>query len=139
MPPNSSVQQMSNLFVLLRAGGLPLAALGVLLTIAGLFIVLRPQRRTVVAWYAAISLLPGALAVMLVYAACTDFTTMAASAEPPKPSEFAAAVGRAMSFSFFGLISVLVPETLAIIAFLRVPTSDSSGSGGPFANDYQAM
>ena len=120
------VQQISNLTYLLKAGGLPFLVMGVLMGIVGLILVLKPRRTSTVAIYAFVSLLPGVIATIMVYTACTEFVEMGTSLVAPKPAELFGVIGRAMGRCFYGLLATLIPMLLAIIAFLRAIPSNSA-------------
>lgn len=122
------VQRMSNLGYLLQAGGLPFLAMGLVLVLAGLILLMKRRQRVSVAIYACCLLLPGVVALVAVYTACSEFVELASSPDVPRPAELFGVLGRAMGRCFFGLLATLVPMLLAIIAFLRVrsPEHDQS-------------
>lgn len=120
--PEAPAKLMSTIEYLLGAGGLPLLLIGLVLSVVGLLMVTRPVNRRAIAIYAILSLLPGVLAAYAIYSGCVEFREMAtatATAELPKPSDFADVAGRAMSNGFWGTIGMILPSLLAIIAFAR--------------------
>lgn len=118
-------EQISNLTYLLKAGGLPFLILGLVIGIVGLVLVLKPRRTSTVAIFAFVSLLPGVIAMIMVYTSCSEFVEMGSSPAPPKPAELFGIIGRAMGRCFYGLLATLIPMLLAIIAFLRTIPSNS--------------
>lgn len=123
------VQQISNLTYLLKAGGLPFLVMGVLMGIVGLILVLKPRRTSTVAIFAFVSLLPGVIAMIMVYTSCSEFVEMGSS-PAFKPAEVFGVIGRAMGRCFYGLLATLIPMLFAIIAFLRAIPSGSGLSQG---------
>jgi hypothetical protein len=122
----AQVQQMSNLTYLLQAGGLPFLVMGVIMGIVGLILLLKPRRTVTAAIYAFVSLLPGVIALISVYTACSEFVEMGSSPAPPKPAELFGVIGRAMGRCFYGLLATLIPMLLAIIAFIRASPNGSA-------------
>ena len=68
---------------------------------------------------AVLSFLPGIFAMVGICTASQRFTEMATSPNPPKPAEFAAVTGAAMSYGFLGIASTIVPVMLGLLAFRR--------------------
>lgn len=66
-----------------------------------------------------LSAIPGIIAIIAIYMACTEFIEMTTSDTPPKPAIFAAVAAKAMPFGFFGLLSTIVPILLGGLAFRR--------------------
>lgn len=123
-PDQEAPLQMSNIEYLLSAGGMPLLLFGAVLSIVGLLMATRPVNRRAIGIFAILSLLPGLLAAYGIYTGCIEFRAMAASDMPPKPADFAAVAGRAMSQGFWGIVGTSLPSFFAVIAFLR-SSSDS--------------
>lgn len=98
---------------------MPLLAFGLILSLWGLWNICKPQTTGQVLSQLVLSSIPGIIAVVAVYAACTDFMEMAAATTPPKPAAFAATAGRGMSFGFFGLLSTIVPMLLGAVGLRR--------------------
>jgi hypothetical protein len=112
--------QSSVLVWLVRSGGWPLLLLGLVFAAVGvLLMVIRPSRVAVVV-HALLSLLPALIGLFAVYAAASDYSGLASSPSPPKPTEFAEVTGRAMSFSFFGLLGTLLASFFAVLALSRL-------------------
>lgn len=123
---------LSPLSFLLSAGGLPLLAFGIVLSLWGLWNIFRTQNSVPILAQLTLSLLPGMIAIVASYLACADFTEMATAETAPKPATFAAAAGRAMSYGFFGLLSTVIPVLLGTVAIrnhcarLRSVSSDAA-------------
>ena len=116
----SEVQPRSipTLLWLLQSGGFALLALGFFVALIGIVLVIRPNRTATTAM-AFLSLIPAILGLILIYSAATAYCEMAASPTPPKPAEFSAVTGRAMSYSFCGLLGATLPIFVACLALLR--------------------
>ncbi len=123
MHAEENVQQLSEIPFLLRAGGNYLLFLGVVLALWGLVNVLIPRMRALILMQSLLSLLPGLLAMMAIYSACTELAVLAASPTLPKPADLAQLAGYAMSCGFWGLAGTMVPMTLGLLALWR--------AGGP--------
>lgn len=121
MPIETDAPQMSTIVYLLRSGGSPFLAFGLLLAIAGIVLILIRPSRTLVLIYAVVSLIPGLLAMVAVFGACSEFIEMSGSPQLLKPTDFANVAGRGMSCGFFGLFSTLISSLLAALAFFRAP------------------
>lgn len=122
----AQIEQISNLACLLKSGGLPFLVMGLVLGIAGLILLLKSRRRSTAAVFAVVSLLPGFIAMILVYMACSEFVEMGTSPTIPKPAEVFGIIGRAMGRCFYGLLATLISMLLAIIVLLRARPSDSA-------------
>lgn len=110
---------MSVFRFLLLAGGMPLLAFGLILSLWGLWNIFQPRSTFQILSQLVWCSVPGIIAMVAIYLACMDFSEMAAATKPPKPATFAAVAGRAMSFGFFGLMSTIVPMLLGAVAIRR--------------------
>jgi hypothetical protein len=119
MPDNAESVAMSPLRFLLPAGGMPVLAFGIILSLWGLWNIVRPQSPRRILSPMVLSSIPGIIAIIAIYMACTEFIEMTTSETPPKPWMFAAVAAKAMSFGFFGLLSTIVPILLGGLAFRR--------------------
>ena len=115
----AEVVRISDFAFLLQAGGAPLLALGAGLAIWGFVNLLWPRNRHLILLQSLASLVVGIGAAVAVYGACHDFAELASLPNPPKPKEFAEAVGRAMSYSFCGLLATVTPLLLGAVAAWR--------------------
>ena len=104
---------------LLPAGGMPVLAFGIVLSLWGLWNIFKPQSPRRILSPMVLSSIPGIIAIIAIYMACTEFIEMTTSETPPKPFMLAAVVAKAMSFGFFGLMSTVVPVLLGALAFSR--------------------
>ncbi len=120
--PEAQSQQIPTILWLLKSGGFAPLALGLILSVIGIVLVIRPNR-TASTILAFLSLLPGILGLIFVYSAATDYAEMAVSPRVPKPADFAAITGRAMSFSFCGLLGTILPIFVAVLALSRASNS----------------
>ncbi len=128
MPAEVEVQQLSTFLILLRAGGLPMFGLGLLFSLWGVLNVARPQSRHLILVQTLLSLLPGVLAMLAIYAASANFLAMAVLPTSPKPSELADVTTYAMSCGFFGIAGTIMPVALGLIAFWRLGNKASASS-----------
>ena len=119
MPDHVESVVMSPLRFLLPAGGMPVLAFGIILSLWGLWNIFRPPSPRRILSPMVLSTVPGIIAIIAIYIACTEFIEMTTSEAPPKPAMFAAVAAKAMSFGFFGLVSTIVPVLLGGLAFLR--------------------
>ena len=120
--PDEELQQIPTILWLLKSGGIAPLALGLLLAAIGIVFLIRPNRMasTILAFA---SLLPALVGLIVVYSAAADCAEMAVSPTAPKPAEFAAIIGRAMSNSFCALLGTLLPVFFAVLAMLRAFSS----------------
>jgi purine-cytosine permease-like protein len=116
--PEAQPQQIPTIVWLLKSGGVAPLALGLILAVIGIVLVIRPNR-TASAILAFLSLLPAIFGLIVVYSAAADYAQMAVSPTPPKPAEFAAITGRAMSYSFCGLLGTILPVFIVVLALSR--------------------
>ena len=116
--PVAQPQQIPTIVWLLNSGGFAPLAFGLVLAIIGIVLIIRPNRMAS-AILAFVSLLPAIVGLIVVYAAAANFAEMAVSPTPPKPAEFAALTGRAMSSSFCGLLGTILPVFTAVLALSR--------------------
>ena len=119
MPDHAESVAISPLRFLLSAGGMPVLAFGIVLCLWGLWTIFKPQSARQILSPIVLTSVPGIIAIIAIYTACTDFIEMTTSETPPKPAMFAAVVAKAMSFGFFGLMSTIVPVLLGALAFRR--------------------
>ena len=119
MPPEAEVQQISTIMWLLKAGGFPFLLLGLIVAAIGLFLAWRRTSRMTCILFAGISILPGLLTLLAIYAAFKQFGELAASPEVPKPSDLARVISYGTSAGFFGILGTMVSMTSAIAAFAR--------------------
>lgn len=103
----------------LLAGGLPLLAFGIVFSLWGLWNVIKPPGAGWIVAQVVLSLIPGIIAMIAIYAANTEFAELATAEIAPKPAALAAVAGRSMSYGFLGLLSTIVPVLLGAIAFGR--------------------
>lgn len=120
MPTETSVKVLSPIRYLLIAGGAPLVAFGIVMTIWGVINVLRPRSAGLICAQSLVSMIPGAIAVVAIYLSSIRFQEMAGAPSLPKPTEFATVTGQAMSFGFLGLVTTMIPVFLGICAFFRL-------------------
>lgn len=113
---------------LLSAGGFPLLAFGLGFSLWGLWNVFKLPGAGLIVAQVVMSLIPGIIAMVAIYAACIDFTELATAQNAPTPATFAAVTGRAMSYGFCGLLATIVPVLLGAIAFHRQCSLLRSGS-----------
>ena len=126
MPPEAEVQQVSTMMGLLRAGGFPFLLLGLIVAAIGLFLAWRQTSRTTCILFAGISVLPGLLTLLAIYAAFRQFGEIAASPEVPKPSDLARVISYGTSAGFFGILGTMASMASAIAAFARSRDVESS-------------
>jgi len=115
--------QRSDIAFFLSGGGLPLLAIGLAMSLWAVFnIAFSPSRRWMLVqcfW----SLLPGVIAIVVIYQSYVEFAELAIAPQPPKPAVFAKVTGRIISCGFLGLISTILPVTLGLIGIARTPVS----------------
>lgn len=119
MPAQGRTEVLSPLQFFLHAGGLPLLAFGIVFSVWGLWNIFRPRNATPILSQIVLSSIPGMIAMVAIYVACTEFTEMASSTTPPKPAILAGVAGRAMSYGFIGLLSTIVPVLLGVAALRK--------------------
>lgn len=114
--PSGTAAVLSPLRLLLSNAGAPLIATGMLFSLWAIWNVFKPPQERWMLAQIVLSLISGVVALFAVYAAATDLATAESA---PKPTEFATAAGRAMSYGFVGLLSTIVPILLGAIALGR--------------------
>ena len=119
MPTDQTVQVLTPLRFLLTSGGTVLLAFGFVSFIWGVVNLVRPAKPQSVLMQCLLSLVPGIVAMVMIYAASATFCAMAVAETPPKPADFAAVAGSAMSAGFLGLASSVLPVFLGLCAFWR--------------------
>ncbi len=119
MPDPAETVTMSVFRFLLLAGGMPVLAFGLVLSLWGLWNIFQPRSTFQTLSQLVLCSVPGIIAMFAIYLACMDFSEMATAEVPPKPATFAAVAGRAMSFGFFGLMSTVVPMLLGAVAIRK--------------------
>ncbi|PQO42973.1 hypothetical protein [Blastopirellula marina] len=129
--PDGQAQQISVLSWLLQSNySLALLGLGLILAIAGIILIIFPNRSASVV-IAGLSFLPGLIGLVMVYSAATAFSTLAGSPEPPKPTEFAKVINQALYSGFFSLIATLLAMFFSVVALVRSSRPAKSRSGEP--------
>ena len=123
MPSEEQVQQVSVFVFLLRGAGMPLMAwilgFGVVFSIWGFINVVRERSPGLIFAQSILSLTPAIFAAIAIYSAAGEFTTMATSADPPKPADIARVISYAMSCGFFGIITTVPAVLLGLVAFRK--------------------
>ena len=110
---------ISPLRFLLFSGGFFLLAFGLVLTLWGLWNVLRPHSFVKILSQLALSVLPGMVAMVAIYLAAADFMELADSETAPKPAALATTVGPMFSYGFVGLLATIVPVLLGVVAIRK--------------------
>jgi hypothetical protein len=111
-----ATQSVSMVGFLLRAGWLPIFCLGVPISVWGIINLVRSSSPYQVLLQSLFSLLPGVMGIIAIYSAYVDLARMAAMTTAPKPAEFAAAAGAAISSGIFGIAGSIIPLTLGLFA-----------------------
>lgn len=123
-------QQMAPLPHLLRAGGtagLLVIALGVVLTLWGVWNLVRVRNRMLVALQAFCSLIPAVVCTIVAVGLYQAYLPIAASPVAPKPAEIAALISKGLMLGMIGPLATVIPAALGITALIRAsarPDSD---------------
>lgn len=116
--PEGELQKIPTIVWLLQSGGFWLLVWGFIIALFGIKPLIRPNvAGTAIVGF--LSLLPAIFGLVAVYSAAAEYAEMAASPMPPKPVEFAAITGRAMSYSFCALLGTLLGVSVAVAAMWR--------------------
>ena len=118
MPEAQPPQQTSTIVWLLQSGDHAALVLGLTLSLVGIVLVRRPNRKASIV-LAFLSLLPGIVGLFAVYSAASDYSDLAVSQRAPEPLEFLEITRRAMGSSFCGVIGTLIPIFIAVLALSR--------------------
>lgn len=111
-------QQIPTIAWLVQSGGAWLLVWGLVVAVAGIRSLIRPQSSVLVT-LGLLSLLPAIFGTVVVYFVANEYAEMAAASAPPKPSEFAALTARAMSYSFCSLLGTFVGSLMSLAAMAR--------------------
>lgn len=116
--PEAEPHQVSTIVWLLQSGGFVPLVVGLVVALIGIVPLIRPSAAAA-AFVGLLALLPAIFGLISVYYAASEYAEMAASPIPPKPAEFAAITGRAMSSSFCALLGTLLAVVVALMAMWR--------------------
>jgi hypothetical protein len=119
-------QQISTIAWLLQSGGLIALVWGLIIATIGIIPLIRPSI-TASVLLGVLSLLPAIFGAGAVYFAAAEYVDMAASATPPKPAEFSAITGRAMSYSFCALLGTLLAVSVTALSMWRSRKCENRG------------
>jgi hypothetical protein len=111
-----AVQSISMVAFLLRNGSIPVISLGLVFSVWGIINLVRSSSPRHILLQSLFSLLPGIIGIIAIHSAYVDLTRMAAMTTAPKPAEFAAATGAAISSGIFGIAGSIIPLTLGLFA-----------------------
>ena len=124
-------QQTLVIVWLLNSGGFSLLVLGLMFAVAGIVLLIWPSRALSMI-LAFLSTLPAVIALIAVYTASSKYAEMASASTAPKPAEFAAITGKALSFGFCGLLGTLLSTIFAVLALARANLRNSPIARRPF-------
>lgn len=119
MPDPVELGVASPMRLLLNFEAIPLLACCIVFTLWAIWNLCRPPGARWILAQVMLSLVPGVIALVGIYATVIDFAEMAQSQMAPKPSAMASVINRAMSFGFWGLLAILLPVFLGAIALLK--------------------
>lgn len=119
MLAQSAMSVIPTLRFLFASGGVVLLACGVVVTLWGVYSILKPERIGPILSQLVFTALVGVAAMIGVYSSAAEFIELAAAETAPKPAELSAAAGRAMSYGFVGLMATTIPVFLQTIAIRR--------------------
>jgi len=122
-------QQAAPLPHLLRGGGtagLLVIALGVVLTLWGVWNLLRVRNRILIALQAFCSLIPAVICTIVAVGLYQAYLPIASSPVAPRPAEIAVLISKGLLIGMIGPLATVIPAALGIAALVRVPSGPSS-------------
>lgn len=122
-------QQLAPISHLLRAGG-PIGwlilGLGVVLTLWGVWNLLRVRNRMLIALQAFCSLIPAVICTIVAVGLYQAYLPIASSPVAPRPAEIAGLISKGLLIGTIGPLATVIPAALGIAALVRVPTGPTS-------------